>query len=405
MFENMKNKPEKHNDKEQPACVLLAGMAWSSGIEIIRALGEQGVSVYVLSVNCSNSILRHSRYCKESVKIYAKNADELLRETLSWCEGQRFSDLPLLVPLTDFTAVMVAQKSLFYEKQFRVCSPAPQLVKTMVDKDSAGVVAQKYGLNPPRSMWIGGVDSLSEVVNTVRNWCFPVLVKPVSVTKGGGKTFKTKIYTEVERFADEIRDYLVNDTEFYVQEYVPGEDKSIVVYIFYRDSKGTVHGFTGRKIRQMPPGAGYMASGCSELLPTIKNISDAFLEKINFKGIGGLEYKLYNGSVYYIELNLRAAGFLTLSRKAGIDLSIIAYNDLVFGKQIPAKVQGLAYYLSTDAYILNFLRSKVKWKVLWEYIGLLMKPNMRLNLFSFRDPLPTLYWIIFRLKMLSGGVR
>ena len=401
----MRNQPIKHEDNQQPACVLLAGTAWSSGIDVLRALGEKGISVYVLLVNCSNSIVRHSRYCKEAVEIQATNADELLRETRSWYQGKGFSDFPLLMPLTDFTAIMVAQKLIDYEKQYRVCSPTPQLVESMVEKNCAGVIAQKHGLRLPRSLWIGSVDSLTEVVNTVRGWCFPLLVKPVSVTKRGAKTFKTKIYTEVDQFAGEIRDYLGNDAEFYVQEYVPGGDEAVVTYIFYRDSKGIVHGCTGRKIRQTPPGAGYMASGCSELLPTIKNISDSFLEKINFKGIGDLEYKLYNGNIYYIELNLRASGILALSRKAGINLSMIAYNDLALGKQIPAKVQGLAYYLSTDAYILNFLRSKAKWGVLWEYISILWKPNMRLNLFSWRDPLPIFYWIIFRLKMLSGGAR
>ena len=84
----------------------------------------------------------------------------------------------------------------------------------------------------------------------------------------------------------------------------------------------------GVKTLQSPPGNGIMAIGETQENPELMRICRDFLSRIDYKGIGGLEFKYFNGKYYFIEMSIRIDGFISIS-DSFLPLSLIAYEDAV----------------------------------------------------------------------------
>jgi D-aspartate ligase len=119
-----------------------------------------------------------------------------------------------------------------------------------------------------------------------------------------------------------------------------------------------VHGCTGRKLRQLPPNAGIMAAGEAVWLPDVAVTSESFLKAIDYRGLGGIEYKRHEGTPYFIEMSVRPEGFLSLAVDAGVDLPWYAYLDTALDRmpREPVRQAVQTRYVAIDGYV-GILRS------------------------------------------------
>lgn len=121
------------------------------------------------------------------------------------------------------------------------------------------------------------------------------------------------------------------------QEVVRGKDQQILIYAAYfnRDHQ-PVASFSGRKIRQFPPGFGVtvMAEGRDD--SEFRNICAGFLTALGFHGLCDVEFKsdAETNELKIMEINPRAGRWYGVVESCGLNLPYLAYLDLI-GNKVP----------------------------------------------------------------------
>ncbi|MHC4083914.1 MAG: carboxylate--amine ligase [Planctomycetota bacterium] len=377
-------------------CVILAEGAIGSIVWMMRSIGSRGVPIYVLVTTKDGkdkqyaSIYGMSRYCHLASTIgLIGDGARWGNHLLEWVRGQEFSAKPLLLPLTDMTCTLTMEHRSLLAEEFDIAMPNNEVLLNMLDKTKANRLAQECGLEVPLAGNAGCRDELAKLAEEMN---LPVIVKPTWWRQRGTRTFKAERCDTKQQLLTVGNGLIDHGATILIQEYIPGGDDTVEVYMFYRSRDGrTIQGCSGRKIRQIPPGAGSMASGQAVLLPHIVEMSDAFLEKIDYRGLGGIEYKRYNNRSYFIEMSVRPEGFHMLSIKAGVDLPWLAYSDMALGEINRERIsQKEAYYITTCAYASLLRRYRKKLPVFREMVKLFFTGKTQFNLWCGRDPFP---WI------------
>jgi len=380
---------------ELPPCVLLVRGAWGGALEAIRSLGLRGVQVYVFVLGRDPTPYIKSRYCREAIELTGKDAVSMRLELIAWYKTQRFTRRPLLVPMIDILATFVAEERQSLEECFTIGAARPQTILDLLDKIRANSLAANHGLTVPKSMIVRSCNELQEAATTLN---YPVIAKPTWWREKGRIDFKTATFDTPESLVNGLSIVLDGNSSALVQSYIPGKDQDIEAFMFYRDLRGMVWACTSRKLRQSPPGAGIMAAGIAEDIPELRDLCVRFLNKIDYKGLGGIEFKIERGRRTYIETSVRPEGFHALSRKAGVDLMWVAYCDYCLGGlvEIPND-QHKAFYLDWHAYYASYgLRNLVQWSI--GVLGMFTKRPLKIAVFELRDPGPSLYLIRRKLR-------
>jgi len=161
----------------------------------------------------------------------------------------------------------------------------------------------------------------------------PCIVKPRAGHKWRQKLQGAKLLVPQTRAElDHAIDDVVGEPGAVVlQELVPGPEREIVVGACLVGEDGTVrHVVTARKVRQFPLDFGSGALVVTEPLPEVARLSAEILEKLDYRGVCGTEFKLdpRNGRLRLIEINARPVLWYDLCRAAGSHLLEAHYAEL-----------------------------------------------------------------------------
>lgn len=313
--------------------VVFAGTAIGNVLSLVKILKKEfNINTYVVCLNSSySSVFNASIFVTESVEIFGKSNSELLESFKQWVKNKSFGVKPILYFTTDNSCLFVNNNRKWFEENFELTLPSSNIVNTYNFKGIAEVNAAKNGLLVPRTIIINTFDDINTIQNSFN---FPVIIKPTSTLTKKEIGFKVKVIRNKGDLKQEA-EYLINSNKSIIcQEYIPGKDEKAYYYIFYRNSRGEVFENIGIKKLQNPPSRGVMAIGISHYNDKISKISKSFLEKINYIGIGGIEYKQYKGDYFFIEMSTRLEGFHLITEISNIPISKISYLDL---SELPIK--------------------------------------------------------------------
>ena len=311
-----------------PEVVIFAGGAIGSVISACRNIRRAyGVDTYVVCLNSSSlqPVFNKSKYI---TKVFAFDGIEspsmLLREMEAWYAQMGFEMRPVLISTTDISCIYVNTFRNRYEELFLLTFPSVEIIDTYTSKGLAEVDASEHGLSVPKSKLVNNAVDMDFIE---QEFDFPVIIKPVSTRSEDKLGFKTKI-CERDDFRSYTNSFVENGHHFLCQEYIQGNDNSVWFYLFVRSHSGKVLDVMGVKTLQSPPGNGIMAIGETQENPELMRICRDFLSRIDYEGIGGLEFKYFNGKYYFIEMNIRTEAIVAIS-DVGLPLSLIAYEDTV----------------------------------------------------------------------------
>ena len=126
------------------------------------------------------------------------------------------------------------------------------------------------------------------------------------------------------------------DPDVIITEVIPGEDRDLLYFAFYRSADGRVWHISGRKERIVPVHFGSASYVVSIQDPVMERISIEFLAKLNYQGLGGIEYKrdARDGKLKLIELNARFGLWDAVGQLGGVDTAYVAYLDAI-GEKLP----------------------------------------------------------------------
>ncbi len=370
--------------------IVFAGSAIGSVLSLLEQIKEKNKCIaYVVCLNSNAQPIFEKSYYVDGVKtLLHNNEEEFFNEFKNWFYQINPREKPVVYFTTDTSCFLVNLYRDWFNKNCKLCLPSSEIITTYTKKGVAELAAKDNGLSIPKTTVIQKVEELNEIVNS---FTFPVIIKPRSTYESQIPPFKVKILNQ-DDFYDQTKNYIGKGHCFVCQEYIPGNDDSAYFYIFYRSTTGNLYYVVGRKILQNPPRAGIMAKGLVEDNLELTTQCKDFLEKIDYKGLGGIEFKKYKEKYYFIEMSTRLEGFFKISSAANVPLGFISYNDLLGGEIgdeiVKLKQKNGGVYLDLKSMIGAHKRNNAYFNIFLDIWRLVFDSKYHLNVYSNKDKKP-----------------
>jgi D-aspartate ligase len=310
-------------DRDVPAAVVDAG--WVNGLAAIRSLGRDGVRVLAVDHRASALGFR-SRYAERFI------CPDPHRDEQRFIAFIRALGEVVIFPTHDKVLNLIAR----HLGDLQVLAPFPDwdLLERVQSKRTQLETAVVAGVDVPPTLYPGSAHEARAAAGEVG---LPVLVKPEHPVG-----FKQRFRRQAFRCEtlDEVEDAYTRAAEFapMVQELVPGGDETLYTVGSYLKRDGTALGiFSGRKLRQTPPGIGTCRVGEAVWKQEAVDAALRLLRAFDYFGLSQVEFKrdARDGSFKLMEINPRLWQWHSLATACGVDLPRIAYADLT-GEPPPA---------------------------------------------------------------------
>jgi len=315
-------------EHDVPAAVVDVG--WVNGLAAIRSLGRAGIRV--LAVDHRPSALGfRSRYAEPFL-----SADSHADPTRFVASIRALGEV-VVFPTHDGQLNLIAQ----HLGDLQVLAPFPDwdILEQVQSKRAQFDQALAAGVDVPQTHY---PRTAAEARAAAEEIGLPVLVKPEHPVG-----FKQRFRRQAFRCEtlDEVEDGYTRAEEFgaMVQELIPGEDDVLYTVGSYIARDGRPLGvFSGRKLRQTPPGIGTCRVGEAVWAQDAVDAALRLLEAFDYFGLSQVEFKRdpRDGKFKLMEINPRLWQWHGLAAACGIDLPRIAYADLVGEKPDEVTMSG-----------------------------------------------------------------
>jgi predicted ATP-grasp superfamily ATP-dependent carboligase len=314
-----------------PAVVVDVG--WVNGLAAVRSLGRAGIRVLALDHRASALGFR-SRYA-EPVLTPDPQDEEAFVSFLTGLEVER---APLFAT-HDEPLNAIARGADLLGDRFLYPFPSWDVLSRIQTKRGQLEAAEAAGIPVPLTSYPAAA---AEARGAAEELGFPVLVKPSS-TEGFKRRFKQQAFrcdtaVEVEDAYAQAEPY-----EPMVQEVIPGGDGELYTLGSYLRADGEPLGlFSGRKLRQTPPGVGTCRVGEAVWVEEVVESGLKLLRALGFHGLSQVEFKRdpRDGAYKLMEVNPRLFQWHGLAAACGVDLPLIAYRDLTGERIEPVSANG-----------------------------------------------------------------
>lgn len=163
---------------------------------------------------------------------------------------------------------------------------------------------------------------------------FPVIVKPhirSSPEAIAAGVFRLRVCNTTRELQSALDELSSKDFPAVVQQLISGDDDMLYTTGVFAMKGNVIAHFTGRKLRQFPPGCGECSFGEIVNEPRIIEYANRLMSEAGYTGIAQIEFKRHDDEFYLIEINPRIWSWASLATRAGVDLPWISYRCLVDG--------------------------------------------------------------------------
>lgn len=308
------------------------------GLDIARILSSLGITVYGFD-HSYNIPGRFSKYLKFIYCPYPENQEEQYIGFLNEF-AHSLDEKPVLFPLSDDLVYIISKFRSQLGSSYNLVIPEHSLVEKLINKDGLYYLACQHSVLAPRTYFVKNEKDLDLIK---KENIFPLIIKPEAssfwysekatlILRRGLFSARPKViycqnFQQLQKAYDKIA---AIDRRVVVQEVIPGDEPNLVYVAFYCNNQSDLLGyFSGRKIRVIPKGFGSASFVRSYDDPALRTIVTKFLEAIEYKGLGGIEFKKdIRDNVYkIIEFNPRFGMWDALGARCGVNLPYIAYCD------------------------------------------------------------------------------
>lgn len=296
-----------------------------NALAVTRSLGRRGVPVVALGQE-ADSITFQSRYATEHLVYPDPVTDEagFLRVALELGRRQHAAGLRTVVFSTsDRVVKLFSDHREQFRELFELYLPGRDAVEMSLDKLAQYRVAEEIGVPYPRTYSNG--DHARLVQDMAEGRAVPPLFLKARVPLSDhslARFRRMKLETAAQA-ATQVAEAESLGVPFVVQEIIPGGDDQLYTLGSTMNARGElVSYFTGRKLRQMPPGFGICRVGESLPVPEVAAHGARLLAAIGFHGISQVEFKYdaRDGRYKLMEVNPRSWSWIGLPIALGADL-------------------------------------------------------------------------------------
>ncbi len=370
------------------------------GLNLVRALGMARVPCIVATGEERSAALA-SRYCRGRLLLPTRDGHEAVLHALRRAGEQLAHRCGRRVPLfysNDEQLGLVQEHRQALEEHYLLLLNDPGLDHALLDKARFERLARERGLPLPRPLsWHGnGQDSLVQ-------FGAPVIAKPhLRKLRGEFTAFdrllakdeKARVFASGQEamahpLVQQLREHLT------FQEYVHGSGADLWSYHGVADANGRLLAwFCGRKIRSYPA-----LTGMSSFLELVQDgeleaLGRWVAERVALKGVFKMDFKRdpRSGRLFLLEINARFNLWHYLGAKNGVNLPLVAYEYLLYGKRPQANAYRTRYrwlHFRMDRRAFRELSGRRELTLPAWIASLVAKPAIY-ELFAWKDPLPFL---------------
>jgi predicted ATP-grasp superfamily ATP-dependent carboligase len=259
-----------------------------NALGVVRSLACGGMPIFVVDKE-RGGVAARSRFSR-FISLPSLSGTDLVQGLID--ASIRIGGRPVLILTADSDVNTVSAFRSELEPYFRFTLPARDMVQKLFDKAEFQVLAELEGLSVPRGVILSNPSDL-ELILALKP---PLVIKPADktplVTKlENDRPVRADNFTEAFRVA---RRMMERAGGLAVQEWIEGDDSDIYFTLFVCDAECKVTAiFSGRKLVCTPPEVGITAicAAAPEMDEELTRLSLQFIERVGYKGIGGLEFK------------------------------------------------------------------------------------------------------------------
>ena len=308
-----------------------------NGLAIIQSLGRKGIDIYALDSRRSiGTFSKFSKYIK--VPNPLTNEKDFIDKLIDIKKD--LSGKPLLMPTNDHWVEVISKNKEKLENIYTLNCSNFDTVSLLLDKEKFAKWAADHAIITPE-IW-----SKEEAIEKKTSLQYPIAVKANSRRKAS----QNEASLEWAENADKLR-YVPCDTfselektlqyaekkdvPVFCQQVIAGRSNAMHTIGVYANN-GTVHGILyGRKNKGYPADFGDCVVGEANTVPEwAETMVVKVCKLLSYTGIA--EFEVMEDSktqkLYLIEINPRSWSWNGVSAAAGVNLALLAYNDLALGK-------------------------------------------------------------------------
>jgi LmbE family N-acetylglucosaminyl deacetylase/predicted ATP-grasp superfamily ATP-dependent carboligase len=315
---------------------VVVGMSGSTGLAVVRALAPQGVTCHAVHYDGATAAMA-TRLARPHVSPDWRSEPDAFVEYLVGLAGRIGVQDEAAGDAAGAAASPAASLFVCHDaaldpvwagaERLRAAGLRPAFsarrpLAELLDKRTQMEAAARAGVSTPWTRW----GAATELAGEAGECPYPAILKPafshLGVRALGAKALRCA-------GPDQLRAALrqVGEVEVLLQEYVPGGDDRLYTAGVFVSEAGHV-AFTGRKLKQHPPGLGIarLAEAVDE--PGLVPGSVALLHELGYQGVSQVEYKRdeRDGTYRLMEANFRPWTWLGLATACGVNLPLAAHR-------------------------------------------------------------------------------
>jgi predicted ATP-grasp superfamily ATP-dependent carboligase len=294
--------------------VLILGFMPRIVLPIARSLQRHKVPVDVASFQSASRI--PSSAISESRNIPRPDVDR--REFVKQLRGfiqERGHDM--LIPADDWMLTAVVEHYDDLADLLQVGCPPPAITRLVLEKSSTLAIAQRCGIEVPRTVLITNSSQLHDLVGSLS---FPWVLKP-SQRETRTEEMKSCSFRTAEEVAKKFPPGHQFTPPMLVQEYCAGDGVGVEMLLHHGQCMAM---FQHRRLKEFPyTGGASVIAVAEEPNPSLTQSSLALLQALQWQGVAMVEYKIGpDGRAVLMEVNGRYWGTIALPISAGIDFPL-----------------------------------------------------------------------------------
>jgi D-aspartate ligase len=357
------------------------------GLGVARSLGRRGIPVYL--IDDQHCISSYSRYAKRVVRV-----DNILDERRTVDAvlevGRRFNLRDwVLYPTRDETVAAFSRYRDELASFFRVTTGEWGSVQWAWDKKNTYELAANLDIPCPKTFNPRSAEELPSLYSRL-----PLAIKPAVKENffyaTGAKAWRADTPEQLnELYARATQQ--IKPEEILIQEIIPGDGREQYSYCAFARNGRPHSTLTARRARQHPREFGRAATYVETVeAPMIEELSERFLEAIQYHGLVEIEYKRdpRDGEYKLLDVNARAWGFHSIGSACGVDFPYLVYADQLGIPVEPVHGQPGVGWLRLLTDIPTALSDIAYGSLTWgAYLRSLRAARVE-AVFSWRDPFP-----------------
>jgi len=259
--------------------ILLLDGSQVNTLGILRHLKKHTVDI-VYHKSCA---AKYSRYCNKLVIApKASNEKEFVEFLLDHLNNNSYD---FLMPVSALSSYICSKYAKELKEHVRVEIADFENFKIAINKTETYKFCEKHGILHPKTF------------SKIEDVTYPLIIK--STWEIGGKFPVKYVYNE-EEFKKELAIIGEPFENLIVQECIEGEPYGF--FCLYQNGK-IKRALGQRRIREFPPSGGHATSAETVFDKDLIQVGKSIYDKLNWNGVGMVEFKKKDGKYYVIELN------------------------------------------------------------------------------------------------------